>query len=156
MSFSSPPLSARQTNLSPAKEGLHFVCFRGSPSISCFPNERGCCVPASPQRLEGARSPVPSPTWGSNYPSGGLLRGAPPTGQSNSHTVDFHLWAPGPAPIVREAPEAGCHMTRTGVMQRGRLSTPWPGKPALAKGPEDRCQTQQRRGENGEMEEEGL
>lgn len=33
----------------------------------------------------------------------------------------------GPAPIVREAPEAGCHMTRTGVMQRGRLSTPWHG-----------------------------
>ena len=75
------------------KEGLHFVCFRGSPSISCSPNERGCCVPDGPGRFEGARSPVPSPTWGGNYPSGGPQRGAPPAGQSNSHTVGFHLWA---------------------------------------------------------------
>lgn len=73
------------------KEGLHFVCFRGSPSISCSPNERGCRVPDSPQRLMGARSPVSSPTWGGNYPSGGPLRGALPASQSNSHTVDFHL-----------------------------------------------------------------
>lgn len=73
------------------KEGLHFVCCRGSPSISCSPNERGCCVPTGPQGVEGARSPVPGPTWGSNYPSGGPLRGALPAGRSNSHTVDFHI-----------------------------------------------------------------
>lgn len=36
------------------------------------------------------------------------------------------LWALTYGPLVREAPEAGCHMTRTGVMRRGRLSTPWP------------------------------
>ncbi|XP_054869649.1 guanine nucleotide-binding protein-like 1 [Amphiprion ocellaris] len=52
---------------------------------------RECRVPDSPWRLAGARSPVPSPVWGSNYPSGGPLRGALPAGQSNSHTVDFHL-----------------------------------------------------------------
>lgn len=108
------------------KEGLHFVCFWGSPSTSCSPNERGYCVPASPQRLEGARSPVPRPTWGSNYPSGVQLREAPPAGQSNSPTLDSHLWACGLASIVREAPEAGCHMTWMGVMQKGRLSTSWP------------------------------
>lgn len=86
------------------EEGLRFVCFGGSGSISCSPNERGYSVPASPQRLEGARSPVPRPTWGGNYLSGVPQRGAPSVGLSNSPTLDFHLGAPSPASIVRGRP----------------------------------------------------
>lgn len=105
------------------KEGLHFVCFGASPSISCSPNESGYCVPAGPGRFKGPRSPVAETTWGSNYPSAGPLRDAPPAGQSNSHTLDSYSWACGLASIIRESPEPGCHMTQdegdaTGSAQR--------------------------------------
>lgn len=94
------------------KEGLHFVCFWASPSISCSPNERGYGVPAGPRRFKGPRSPVSKPTWGSNYLSAGPLRDAPPAGQSNSHTLDLHSWVYGLAFIIREAPKPGCRMTQ--------------------------------------------
>lgn len=105
------------------KEGLHFVCFGASPSISCSPNERGYSVPAGPGRFKGPRSPVSETTWGSNYPSAGALRDAPPAGQSNSHTLDSYSWACGPASIIREAPEPRCRVTQdegdaTGSTQR--------------------------------------
>lgn len=80
--------------------------------MSCSPNERGYCVPAGPGRFKGPRSPVSEPTWGSNYPSSGPLRDAPPAGRSNSHTLDSHSWVCGPACIIREAPEPGCRMTQ--------------------------------------------
>lgn len=150
-----PPILRGKPIYHRPKEGLQFVCFQGSPSISCSPNGRGHCVPASPVRLDGARSPVLGPTWGSNYPSGGPQREAPQAGQNTSPTLDFHLWACGMASIVREAPDTGCHVTRRGAMQKGQLSMPWPGWPVLAEASEEPCQTQQSRGENGEMEEEG-
>lgn len=92
-----PPLSARQTNLSPAIGGITLSVFEALPPKAALLMKGGCCVLAGPRRLEGARSPVLSPTWGSNYPSDGPLRAALPAGQSNSHSVDF-TFRPWPGP----------------------------------------------------------
>lgn len=93
------------------------------PHPPLSPNERGYRVPAGPGRLKGPRSPVSEPTWGSNYPSAGPLRDAPPAGRSSSNTLDSHSWVCGRASIIREAPEPGCHVARdegdaTGSAQR--------------------------------------
>lgn len=79
----------------------HFVCFRDSPSKSCAPNERGCLVLDGPWRLKGARSLVPNPTWGSNYPSDGPLRAALQADQRTSHTMDFHFAPKAQPPSLR-------------------------------------------------------
>lgn len=115
-SFPPCPLSVILHPL-PAREVDQFITGqRRAFTLSVFepqpPNERGCCVPAGPGRFKGPRSPVPGPTWGSNYLAAGPLRDAPPAGQSNSHALDLHSWVCGLASIIREAPEPGCRMTR--------------------------------------------
>lgn len=105
------------------KEGLHFVCFRDFPSISCSPNERGCRVPASPRRLKGAKSPVPSPVRGSNYPSRGPLRGALPSKQSNSHSGLSHI-GPWPGHHHKKGPWTSMSYDPD---RSWWFSGPWPG-----------------------------
>lgn len=105
------------------KEGLHFVCFRDFPSISCSPNERGCRVPASPRRLKGAKSPVPSPVRGSNYPSRGPLRGALPSKQRNSHSGLSHI-GPWPGHHHKKGPWTSMSYDPD---RSWWFSGPWPG-----------------------------